>query len=185
VYTELVTSCTSTLELLRRKLDSVLIEETPAHFAPQNTRMNAVVTALSQATKASSRRLRWPFSREEVKSIMDRLEKYKSTFALALSVDSVPALFKILGQQQKMLQTISNIRMTQNEERMRRIRKEQRDILISFSPVDPVNRRIQLLSERHKGTGLWFTESDYFKDFLRHPGSGLWLHGIPGRESQR
>ncbi|PON25351.1 hypothetical protein TGAM01_v205645 [Trichoderma gamsii] len=49
-----------------------------------------------------------------------------------------------------------------------------------LSPPDPSTNFNKALQQRHKGSGLWFLQSDNFIKWRTQPSSFLWLHGIPG-----
>jgi len=49
-----------------------------------------------------------------------------------------------------------------------------------LSPPDPSANYNKALRQRHEGSGMWFLQSDAFKDWTKKQNSFLWLHGLPG-----
>lgn len=60
------------------------------------------------------------------------------------------------------------------------LEQKRRQMEYWLSPPDPSTNFNKALQQRHKGSGLWFIQSDSFIKWRTQPGSFLWLHGIPG-----
>lgn len=56
----------------------------------------------------------------------------------------------------------------------------QSKIVHWLSASDPSVNHLKALEKRHEGTGLWFIQSQAFRDWKNQSKSFLWLHGIPG-----
>jgi hypothetical protein len=56
----------------------------------------------------------------------------------------------------------------------------QQAMLQWLSAPDPSINYNKALQQRHKGSGLWFLQSQAFAEWKAQPRSFLWLHGIPG-----
>jgi Cdc6-like AAA superfamily ATPase len=159
--------CHRTLETIKNKLDKA--------FPPSEK------TAFG---KAVLRKLAWPFSSPETKELIADLERHKSTFNLALSVDNLSALLKALSQQDAIRDGISDVKaMLQQRwdlETRISLTEDCSKMLRFFCRVDPQRNHDMSLKLRHPGTGLWLTESEEFRTWLETTNSRLWLTGIPG-----
>ncbi|KAF2721065.1 purine and uridine phosphorylase, partial [Polychaeton citri CBS 116435] len=49
-----------------------------------------------------------------------------------------------------------------------------------LNPPDPSANHNQARKEHHPGTGLWFLQSEQYRQWKTKPESTLWLYGIPG-----
>ncbi|KAH0006078.1 Pfs, NACHT and ankyrin domain protein, partial [Aureobasidium melanogenum] len=56
----------------------------------------------------------------------------------------------------------------------------QSKIVHWLSASDPSINYLNALEKRHEGTGLWFIQSQAFRDWKNQSKSFLWLYGIPG-----
>ncbi|KAF2103334.1 ankyrin [Rhizodiscina lignyota] len=168
VYTQGVASCSSNLEKLRRILEAFTkAEDSNNHGTVQHNSVgNPQDSPLKNLGHRIAQRAQWPFKGSEVQDIMRKLEHDKSTFTLALTVDSLPSLLKILGPQE--------------EERFDRMKDADQKVLHTFNHVDPARRRRQLTRQRQVGTGLWLLEREYYQDFVKEENAKLWIYGIPG-----
>ena len=129
-------------------------------------------------------KLRWPFKSNEVKALLEDIERHKATLSVALGADSISGLFRILSGQKELNTTLEGI---QNELRIKRemdvrieLDEKRHRILQTFSRIDhrinhDMNRKL-----RHPGTGIWLMESPRFVEWLRSDEACLWLFGIPG-----
>lgn len=160
-------SCHKTLEKIKMILDK--------HEVPSTAK------ATIETVK---RRLKWPFSISEAKSLVDEIGRHKSILSLALKADEISGLLQVLSEQTGLSEGIREIKseLHQRREAETRIQmsEERQNILGSFGTTTPERNHDMSLKLRKPQTGLWLTEGEEFSDWLNTPGSGLWLYGIPG-----
>ena len=133
---------------------------------------------------AMKRRLTWPFTVPEAKSLIAEVERHKATLGLALTADGMTGLLAALSKQNELKNDVDEIkhRLRQRQEADTRIAIDTQcqKVLDSFGPCNPDKNHRMSLKLRHPGTGIWLTESDDFKRWLSTAHSKLWLQGIPG-----
>ncbi|KAL8838837.1 MAG: hypothetical protein Q9170_001959 [Blastenia crenularia] len=162
-----ISSCQETLEKVKAILDR-----------------DATSSARTQHIDKLKRKLRWPFSSSEVKSLQADIERHKTTLGLALNVDGVSGLLQSLSLQGTIRDSVDGIKQDLKQKHEADIRiainaKCQR-ILKSFGDTDPsVNQRMSL-KLRQPGTGSWLIESQEFQIWCQSKHAKLWLYGIPG-----
>lgn len=160
--------CHQALDKIRNKLDNAF----PA-------------SEKADIRKSIIRKLSWPFSVSETNDMISELQRHKSTFSLALSVDNLSALLKALSQQDAIQDSINDVKtmLQQRWDLETRIAmtRDRTEILRFFCRVDPQQNHDMSLNLRHPGTGIWLTESEEFRTWLEaSTNSQLWLFGIPG-----
>ena len=130
------------------------------------------------------KRLKWPFSVSEAKTLCAEIEGHKTTLSLALNVDSMANFLHTLSRQKDLQNGIddinSQLRQKHAAETRIAVSKERRNVLDWIQPYDPHQNHEMSLKLRHPGTGLWLIESDEFKAWLSCSGAKLWCYGIPG-----
>ena len=130
------------------------------------------------------KRLKWPFSVSEAKTLCAEIEGHKTTLSLALNVDSMAGLLQSLSRQKDLQNGIddikSQLRLKHAAETRIAVSGERRKVLNWIQPYDPHENHEMSLKLRHPGTGLWFIESDEFKAWLSCSSAKLWCYGIPG-----
>ena len=162
-----LSSCLNTLEKIKSILDKF---EAP--------------TTANRTLNTVKRRLGWPFSKSEAKSLIDEIGRHKATLGLALEADEISGLVNILAKQIGLSDQLQEIKseLVQRREVETRIQldEERRKILLSFGATTPERNHDMSLQLRQPETGLWLTEGAEFQEWLITPGAGLWLYGIPG-----
>ena len=137
-----------------------------------------------RSVDAMKRRLTWPFTVPEAKSLIAEVERHKATLGLALTADGMTGLLTALSRQRELQNGVDEIKhqLRQRQEADTRIAIDthRQKVLDSFGPCNPDKSHRMSLKLRHPGTGVWLTESDEFKRWLDTPNSKLWLRGIPG-----
>jgi hypothetical protein len=130
------------------------------------------------------RRLRWPLSSSETKTVLEQLSRHKQTINVALSADSVSALQKCLSRQEnnnRMTTDIhSNVKITMDIITRIGATTDRLKVLDFFLKSNPQPHLETALRLRQQFTGLWLTKGDAFTNWLTSRGTGLWLNGIPG-----
>jgi hypothetical protein len=74
----------------------------------------------------------------------------------------------------------TNIKETGEGIQKLRLNQHEREIRDWLSAPEPSINYENALEQRHKGTGVWFTDGEAFSDWKKQSNSFLWLHGIPG-----
>ncbi|KAL8781668.1 MAG: hypothetical protein Q9213_005885 [Squamulea squamosa] len=160
-------ACTQTLEKLREILDRDNTSSLPL-----------------QTIESMKRKLRWPFSHSEVKTLLTEIERHKATLGLALNVDGISGFVQSLSLQSDIRDSVDEIKteLKQRHEADTRIAisTQRQTILNSFGKLDPSENQKIGLKLRQPGTGLWFLESQEFLDWSQAENARLWLYGIPG-----
>ena len=137
-----------------------------------------------RSVDAMKRRLTWPFTVPEAKSLIAEVERHKATLGLALTADGMTGLLTALSKQNELKNGVDEIKhqLRQRQEADTRIAidTQRQKVLDSFGSCNPDKNHRMSLKLRHPGTGVWLTESNDFKRWLITPHSKLWLRGIPG-----
>lgn len=121
--------------------------------------------------------LKWPFEKEEIREILNTIERQKLLFSLARQNDHI-ALSKAIGSDiQTMKKEVNEItvRITNIQ-----ITERHQKICQWLTAPDPSFNYNGALKNRHVNTGGWFLETDIYLKWLSESGSLLWLYGIPG-----
>ncbi|KAL8943110.1 MAG: hypothetical protein Q9211_001098 [Gyalolechia sp. 1 TL-2023] len=159
-------SCHKTLE----KLKAILDTDDPA-------------SAQTQCDKFK-RKLHWPFSSSQVKTLLAEIERHKATLGLALNVDGVSGLLRSLSLQNETRDAVEGIKaeLKQKHEADTRIaiNAKRQSVLKSFGGIDPGKNQKMSLRLRQLGTGSWLIESQEFQHWCQTKNAKLWLYGIPG-----
>ena len=137
-----------------------------------------------RSVDAMKRRLTWPFTITEAKSLIAEVERHKAALGLALTADGMTGLLTALSRQHELKNGVHEIKqqLRQRQEADTRIAidRHRQKVLDSFGPCDPYKNHRMSLKLQYPGTGIWLTEDEDFKRWLHTPHSKLWLPGIPG-----
>ena len=128
----------------------------------------------SNGQLSAMKKLQWPFSSSEARSITVEIERHKSTFSLALGVDSLSALHQALSRQKELQNSIGEMRTEIRQWQQAKIRidlnRERRTILDWIQPHDPYQHHKMSLKLRYPTTGLWFIDGkEVYIPLLFHP----------------
>jgi hypothetical protein len=159
-----ILSCQQTLQNIRDKLEKSDPKE----------------NGISVFQKAK-RTLKWPLSASDTEKFLAEMERHRSTFDLALSVDALDAILSSREANGKTEAKIDHV--VQTLDRLCKIEntKEQRRILQLIGAGDADEAYRANLKLHQHGTGLWFLEEGKpFSTWLATPSSKLWVYGIPG-----
>jgi hypothetical protein len=119
----------------------------------------------------------WQFKGKEAEEMLQRLEGYKSTLNLAITMDQA-ALIKNMS---KMMTDIDeNTRSLFKQFQDISLDDRKRSILQWLSPVDPSVYHEATMKVRQTGTNDWFLSCKEFKNWKETEKSFLWLSGFPG-----
>lgn len=137
-----------------------------------------------QTMQKLKKRLKWPFSISDAKSLVTEIERHKSTISLALNADGMSGLLLALSRQADVSNNMQDIKRELQQRRDIEIRiainGERQRALDAIGPIEPHRNHQMGLRLRHPATGLWFIEGDDFNTWLNTAGAKLWLYGIPG-----
>ncbi|KAJ8125168.1 hypothetical protein O1611_g8472 [Lasiodiplodia mahajangana] len=137
-------------------------------------------------------RLKWPFSSNNTKEMIQTIQRYKQTINVALSANSYSRLAICLSRQETAgkRQEEMNKHLFGIEDSVKKIleintkvviNQKRREVLNFFTKFTDPSHDFQMARNlHHPSTGLWFTELDDFKEWMATPGSKLWISGIPG-----
>jgi len=116
--------------------------------------------------------LRWPFAKEEVKEVLESMERQKSFFGIALANDNI-RLSKAIQDE------VHTVAVGTNAIRAQKQVELKRSILSRLSPIDFETTHADVSSRRAENTGRWLLETSEFKSWMTTPGI-LWCRGKAG-----
>lgn len=150
----------------------------------------------STGMSARLQRAQYPFQEKTIVKLLrtisdlrDNLSLATSTLQLDVSITSLDRLdrvdinikelidnFKVSST--KILDTISKVHIVQEQEKLRALNSEERDLMNWLSPLDFLSKQSDALSRRQEGTGQWLLESNEFRSWLGITGRVLWCPGM-------
>ncbi|KAE9362799.1 hypothetical protein N431DRAFT_306139, partial [Stipitochalara longipes BDJ] len=119
----------------------------------------------------------WQFKGKEAEEMLQRLEGYKSTLNLAITMDQA-ALIKNMSKM--MTDVEENTRSLFKQFQDTSLDERKRNILQWLSPVDPSINHEAAMKVRQAGTNDWFLSCKEFEHWKECEKSYLWLSGFPG-----
>jgi len=139
----------------------------------------------------------WKFRKEEIASILSRIERLKTLAQVALQNDHLSVVVLInryIGDANicsKLSQAIKNCgeSILSNTESIKTDAEYMRHegdlakhskLLAWISPTDYPAQQSDFISRRQKGTGQWFLNSSQFGQWIGQPNGTLFCPGIPG-----
>ncbi|PVH90781.1 hypothetical protein DM02DRAFT_411112 [Periconia macrospinosa] len=130
--------------------------------------------------KKAGEALVWKFKKEEVASILDRIERLKTVVEIALQMDH----FK-LSQAIKDDTGFVRTHVTTVESGVATIQQDQADARYSkmvewISPTDYPAQQSDIIGWREEGTVQWFLDAPEFATWLGEPNGNLFCPGMPG-----
>ena len=123
--------------------------------------------------KKIQKSITWPFKQDELRSILDRIERLKSLFLLALELDHISLAREINNNVADVRDRLDHLQLQQND-------ALRHEILKWLSSVDPSENHNDACNKHEPSTGGWLIESEILQSWLRKEDEVLWLHGIPG-----
>lgn len=152
-----ISNCFAELRALEKKL-------VPGSWAGKNgSKRRALIQSIG-----------WQFKGKEADEILQRLDGYKGTLNLAITMDQA-ALIKNMSK--VMLDVDENTRSLFKQFQDVSLDERKRSILQWLSPVDP---SIHHLKIRQAGTNDWFLSCKEWEHWVESEKSFLWLSGFPG-----
>ncbi|KAF5003089.1 hypothetical protein FDECE_10348 [Fusarium decemcellulare] len=129
-------------------------------------------------------RLKWPFSSDETKELIQDVQRHKQIIDLALGAESLSKLKILLSRQSDTNDRVEKVQLTVDEllKAQTKIADDKRhdDVLGVFKKASPYREFETNRKLRYDLTGLWLTEGPDFQDWYTTPGSKIWFTGIPG-----
>ena len=95
-----------------------------------------------------------------------------------VDVDIKKLIYNSEASSTKILDSILKVHLGQEQEKLRALISEERDLLDWLSPLEFFSKQIDTLSRRQQGTGRWLLESNEFRRWLEDAGRVLWCPGI-------
>ena len=156
-----VLDCQQILEELRDRLKK-------AEAASSSTR---------DQVKKIAQQLRFPYERQDMQKTLERLERLKSTFGVALAAESIASQIELKADIKAVKDEL--FRRKELETRIM-VDETRKKVLNFFNRTSPKENHAMSLKLRHEGTGLWLLKEPRFAEWLRNYDSHIWLYGIPG-----
>jgi hypothetical protein len=130
--------------------------------------------------RRAKRTLKWPFTAKGTDEFIQRPERHKSSFNLALTAEAIEAVLR--GSQATRTGVAAVQRVSRNLDTVLRVvvNEERRKLLESVGAYDADGKWHMNMSLCHPGPGLWFARGPEYISWSTKPGSKLWVHGIPG-----
>lgn len=150
----------------------------------------------SPGMSARLQRAQYPFQEKTILKLLRTISDLRSNLSLATStlqldvsissldrVDRLNTNIKDLIDNSnvsstKILDGISKVHFSQEQEKLRALNSEERDLMSWLSPLDFTSKQSDALSRRQVGTGRWLLESDKFRSWLKSAGRVLWCPGM-------
>ncbi|KAL8799699.1 MAG: hypothetical protein Q9182_005708 [Xanthomendoza sp. 2 TL-2023] len=120
--------------------------------------------------RATSQALTWPFTRKQISSSLDTLERMKNMLLLVLDIYHLHLTLDTHGS------------LDDLKERLTNIKKEDLHNKIDqwLSAPAPLNSHHEARSKWHPTTGEWFINGLEYTTWKAEPNSLIWLNGITG-----
>ncbi|CUS07293.1 unnamed protein product [Tuber aestivum] len=116
-----------------------------------------------------------PLKEKVTKEWCERLERHKSLFEVALSVDEVSLAREIRND----LEDIKATQLLNTQDENRAVHSAMQNRIRDWlSVADPQINHLAARKLCQRGTGRWFTERKEFQDWIKADKSFLWLYGI-------
>ncbi|CAJ2501462.1 Uu.00g043150.m01.CDS01 [Anthostomella pinea] len=132
------------------------------------------------------RKLKWPFTSDEMRELLSELDQHQSRIQLALSADTMNGILRLLARQEDSQFAAAlladDVRKTLEIGVRVQVDSRRQTVLDYFmkpevNPQPSFERSIKL---RHPLTGLWIRHYPNVQNWLTIPQSHVWLNGIPG-----
>ena len=148
-------------------------------FAQFYSALGSIASKLAPVQKWNKlgKALRWPFEKEEIRTISNMIERQKVLFTLARQNDHIALSRAIRGDVKNIH---GEIRMASERLVDLQMSEKHKEVHRWLAAPDPSSNYSAAVERRCGSTGDWFLESDIYRDWLSTPGALLWLYGIPG-----
>ncbi|KAJ6514081.1 ankyrin repeat domain-containing protein [Mycena vulgaris] len=125
-----------------------------------------------------TRKITWTlWSKKEAVNYLEELERIKVLINVWLTMDIWDLSQKQVSNQDDMIVAIKNVAHKQGEH----ISAEKRQAILDWmSPLEFLQRQVDVFSVLQPGTGEWLLADAQFQDWESGSGKTLWCPGIPG-----
>lgn len=124
--------------------------------------------------------LMWKFSKEEVTSILARMERLKTLVEIALQMDHFKLSQAIKDDTDFIQNCVPTIESGLDTIRQDQDRVRHNKLMGWISPTDFPAQQSDFIGRRQEGTGQWFLDAPEFARWLYGPNKTLFCPGIPG-----
>ncbi|OCK74174.1 hypothetical protein K432DRAFT_438081, partial [Lepidopterella palustris CBS 459.81] len=123
----------------------------------------------------------WKFKKEEIATILDRIERFKTLVEIALQMDHLSKLSRAIKDDTNFVRT----HVPALQSGVDKIQQDQADakhgkMVEWISPTDYPAQQSDIIGRRQEGTGQWFLDAPEFARWLSEPKGTLFCPGIPG-----
>lgn len=126
--------------------------------------------------KKLAHQLCFPYERADMQKILERLERMKATFNLALTAESIASQIDLKADVKAVKGEL--FRRKELEAKIE-LDDEREKVLDFFGRVNLKENHAMSRKLRHEGTGLWLLQESRFNNWLQNCDSHIWLYGIP------
>jgi hypothetical protein len=112
----------------------------------------------------------WPWKEKDVGKILQSLEKFKTSFILALSGETLQVVRAIQDGVKDVSESIQTMIISDRH----------KSILDWLKPTDPSVNHNAARQKHEPTTGDWLLKSELFTKWMRARNGSLWLYGKPG-----
>lgn len=155
-----------------------------------------LISKLSSGMSACLQRAQYPFQQKTLEKLLRMISDLRGNLSLATSTLQLDVSITTLHQlnqvdtdikklidnsgvsSTKILDSISKVHLSQEQEKLRALSSEERDLVNWLSPLDFFSKQSDALSRRQEGTGRWLLESNEFRSWLDTAGRVLWCPGM-------
>ncbi|RYP07260.1 hypothetical protein DL765_009212 [Monosporascus sp. GIB2] len=130
--------------------------------------------------KKAGEALMWKFKKEEVASILDRMERLKSLVEIALQMDHFKLSQAIRDDANFVRTHVPAIQSGVDKIRQDQDYAKHRRLVEWISPTDYPAQQSDIIKHRQEGTCQWFLDSPEFAGWLGGSKRTLFCPGIPG-----
>ncbi|RDW69966.1 hypothetical protein BP5796_08363 [Coleophoma crateriformis] len=122
----------------------------------------------------------WPLSKSKTAELIERLSRYKDTFALALVADQFSTIKEILDTAELSKKELAEVKSDTNRLLQVQQSKEMKECLEWLAPVNAAQKHQEFRKEYQEGTGKWIFERPEYQKWFNSTNGGLWIYAIPG-----
>ena len=127
---------------------------------------------------ARIQRAQYPFQQKTLEKLLRAISDLRDNLNLATSTLQLGVSITSLHQINQLDKDIKKLIVGQEEEKLRALSVEERDVINWFSPLDFSSKQNDALSRRQEGTGQWLLKSTEFSSWLDTAGTVLWCPGM-------
>jgi hypothetical protein len=179
-----VKDCISVLEALQEMfIDLEDCSEMQANDAPVRlVRGSNIKTALRERATAVKKAMLLPGKLEEVRALLNRLDRSKATLSLALDMEEASAIASMQEKLQHVGQDVQQMLLEQKRftafEKEKKNQDSLREVRNWLCPIEPAAKHADVSNRRQPGTGGWLLEHEKFMSFVSGETPFLWITGI-------